>query len=126
MKTLLTLLLSFLTLSAFAAGASDDPSGTWKWKATIKGHEIESTLVLSYKDAKLSGTIDNRAGKTEIKNASFSNGDVSFTVEREFRRKKFSTQYKGRLEGNAINGTIMTTGGKDDQSGSAEWHATRS
>lgn len=126
MKTLLTLLLSLITLSAFAAGGSDDPSGTWKWKTTAKGHEIDCTLQLALKDGKLSGTINNRAGKVEIKNAVFNNGDITFTVEREFRRKKISTHYKGRLEGNAINGTVTMTGGKDDKSGSAEWHATRS
>lgn len=57
MKTLLSLLLAFITFNAFAADAAPDPSGTWKWKASAMGHEIESTLQLTFKEGVLRGTI---------------------------------------------------------------------
>ena len=122
MKACFVLLFSLLSFTAFAA----DPSGTWKWKASVRGHEIESTLQLALKDGVLSGTIDNRAGKADIKEASFTNGQIHFVVEREFRSRKFKTVYEGHLDGDTITGTMTLKGGKDDQSAAADWKATRS
>lgn len=110
-----------LTITAFAG----DPSGTWKFKAEApNGRNVESTLTLKWANNQLSGTIDNRAGKTEIKNARFAEDQVTFTVERKFRRQKFTINYAGKLEGDTIEGTIQTTG-REKNPVSIPWSAQR-
>lgn len=130
MKTLRT---SALTCFAFLATAltafAGDPNGTWKFTAEgPNGRATESTLTLKWENNQLSGTIDNRAGKAEIKNATFQNDQVSFTVHREFGRRlrkvKLDVRYAGQLEGDTIKGTIETTG-RDKQPVSLPWEAQR-
>lgn len=114
----------FTALPVFAG----DPSGLWKFKAEAQGRSVESTLNLQWQNNRLSGTIDNRAGKAEIKDAKFADEQVSFTVERSFgkrlRKKTFTVHYVGKLEGDTIKGTIETTD-RDKQPVSIPWEAHR-
>jgi hypothetical protein len=128
-----SLRLPALALFAFAATAltafAGDPNGTWKVKAeAANGRSLESTLTLTWADNQLSGTIDNRAGKADIKDATFANDEIKFTVVRKFgrgfRKKTFTTHYTGKLEGDAITGTLETTG-RDQQPVSIPWQAER-
>lgn len=124
----LSTLIACLATAPLAAdtSAAADPSGTWTYTlATPNGRSMESTLVLSYKDGKLSGTVDNRAGKTEIENASFENGTVSFDVHRERRRAKSDAHYEGKMEDNTITGTVTIEIPKRDESYSSDWTALR-
>jgi len=112
------------TLSALAA----DPNGAWKFKAELEGRSVESTLTLKWQNRQLSGTIDNRAGKTEISDAKFADDQVSFTVVRTFgkrlRKKTFTVHYAGKLEGDTIKGTIETSG-REKKPISLAWEALR-
>ncbi len=116
------LLATFITtLTAFAG----DPNGTWKFKAEApNGRSVDSTLTLKWDKNQLSGTIDNRAGKTDIRNARFVDDQVTFTVERKFRRQKIRINYAGKVEGDTIQGTIQTTG-KENNPVSIPWTAQR-
>jgi len=121
-----TIVASFaLALTALAG----DPTGTWKFQMQgPKGGTSESTLILAWTNNQLTGTIDNRAGKAEIRDAAFANDQVTFTVVREFKRRLRSftlqTHYQGRLEGDTIKGTIETTG-RDKKPVSLPWEAQR-
>ena len=118
------------TLAAFAAEAS--PAGTWKW--TVQGRQggqgFEQTLKLDYKDGKLTGTIlgatrgDFTIPDAQISDASFEDGTIKFTVEREFNGNKFTSKYEGKLEGDTITGKSETPG-RDGQTTSREWVAKR-
>jgi hypothetical protein len=126
-RTLTMTAIAALTfsLSAFAG----DPNGTWKFKAeAAEGRSVESTLTLKWENNQLSGTIDNRAGKVPINNGTFANDQLTFTVNREIgrklRKKKFTFNYSGKLEGDTIEGTIQTTG-RDEKPISLPWHAQR-
>jgi hypothetical protein len=120
-----------LTAVAFAADAS--PAGLWKW--TVQGQQgsqgFEQTVKLEYKDGKLSGIMPGRrAGQfsvpdTPIADASFKNGQVKFSVTREFNGQKFTTNYDGKLEGDTITGSFERSGMNTKGPSKSEWHARR-
>lgn len=98
-------------LNTVAASAATDPSGTWKWIAEgPNGRSTESTLTLDWTNNRLTGSIDNRLGKVEIRDAKLVGNQVSFTVERKIRFRKFTVKYQGKLEGDTITGTAETVG----------------
>lgn len=84
--------------------------------------------MLRWDGSRLSGSIDNRAGKAEIRDASFVNDEVAFTVKREFgrflRKRTITVHYRGKLEGDVIKGTIESAG-RNDQPISVAWEARR-
>src|SRR5438132_254502 len=82
------------------------PAGTWKWEVTGQnGNKIERTLKLKLDGDKLSGTMSGRQGReTKIEDASFKDGEVSFSVTRERNGQKTTTKYKGKLSGDKIEG----------------------
>jgi hypothetical protein len=115
------LTLSLAALTSFAA----DPNGIWKFKAEgPKGRSVEATLVLKWENNQLSGSVENRLGKAEINEATFANDQITFTVAREFRGKKLTSHYSGKLSDNSINGTIETTG-REEKPISIPWEAQR-
>ncbi len=119
-----------LTLAAFAAAAS--PAGTWKWTAQGRrgGPGFEQTLKLDLKDGQLSGTVLGGSGPmgeipdVAISEASFKDGQVQFTVTREFNGRKFSSKYEGKIDGDTIKGTVERTG-RDGELRKTEWVANR-
>ncbi len=123
----LVLAISTLYLSSYAVAAGD-PTGSWKFSAAAGERTLESTLTLNWKDGKLTGTINNQAGKVDITEARFVDDQVSFTVVREIgkrlRKKTFKVDYAGKLEGDVIKGTLETTG-RDKQPVSLPWEAQR-
>jgi hypothetical protein len=119
----------FLAGAAFAAEAS--PAGVWKW--TVQGRQggqgFEQTLKLDYKEGKLTGTMLGRQGgqftvpDTEISDPTFKNGQIQFSITREFNGTKFTTKYDGKLEGDSIKGSFeRTINGAPVKS---EWDAKR-
>jgi len=112
---------SVLTLTAFAA----DISGNWKWTTQGRNGPMEATSTLALKDGVLTGTVSGRMGDAPIGDASFKDGKVAFTVTREFNGMKIVVKYQGKLEGDAIVGTIERPGREGDAPVSLEWKATR-
>lgn len=125
MKSIRFLIVALSALALPLALHAGDPSGTWKFTAEgPNGRSAESVLTLNWANQQLTGTIDNRAGKAEIKNATFAGDVVTFTVERKIRRRSFTAHYTGKLEGDTIKGTIQATGRKKS-SGEIPWLAER-
>ncbi len=126
MKLIRKSLLLVITGLALAATAwAADPNGAWKFTAKgPNGRSVESTLTLAWANNQLTGTIDNRAGKADIKDAKFANDQVSFTVVRKVRRHALTIDYAGKLEGDTIKGTIQTTD-RDENPISIPWEAAR-
>jgi autotransporter translocation and assembly factor TamB len=118
---LLALFAGLVSLTAFAG----DPTGTWKFKAEgPNGRSVDSTLTLQWDGNRLSGSIDNRAGKVAISAATFADDQVTFQVDRKIRRRKLTVTYAGKMEGNRITGTIQTTG-REEKLVSVPWNAHR-
>ena len=110
--------------AAVAADDKADPTGTWKWTTKFGKQERENVLKLKKQGDKLTGTISGGKMETKISDGTFKNGEVKFTVTREFKDQKFTTKYDGKLTGNTIKGTIKGSfNGKEFE---REWEATRS
>ena len=120
MRTLIAgcLMLGLAGLTA-AQDKKADPNGTWKWETERNGQKRETTLKLKQDGDKLTGTITTGGGKgkaaeTKIEDGKFKNGDVTFTVNREFNNQKFTIKYAAKIEGETIKGTAtFDAGGKD-------------
>lgn len=121
----------FMTVSAFAADAS--PTGTWKWTQQGRGGGPgqDRAITLELKDGKLTGQMNAYEGfqgevpATPIKDASFKDGAVAFTVELSFGENKFEIKYAGKLEGDTIKGHTERPGFQGGEATKVDWVATR-
>ncbi|PTX91695.1 hypothetical protein [Opitutus sp. ER46] len=114
--------LGFGLTAAFAG----DPTGTWTLKGTGRdGAEHSATLTLQGAPDKLTGTIENRAGKVPIRDVRFANDELSFNVVRKIRRRELTVHYTARLEGDQLKGSLEAKArrGKDI---TVQWEASRS
>jgi hypothetical protein len=101
-----------------------DPTGTWKWTVTFNDQSRDVTLKLKLEGDKLTGSMSGRNNtETKIENGTFKDGEVAFAVTREFNNTKFTTKYKGKLDGDTIKGT--TESERDGNVRSREWEAKR-
>ena len=112
---------STLTISAYAS----DLTGSWKWTAQGRNGPMEVTAKLVLKDGVLTGTVAGRNGDTPIGDATLQDGQVAFTVTREFNGNKFVIKYEGRFDGDTITGTIERPGRDGGAPTKTEWKATR-
>lgn len=114
----------FGVLGAAVAADKDDPTGTWKFKAKFGKTEVDQTLKLENKDGKLTGSLSGGKGKDiTIEDGKFKDGEVSFTVTREFKDQKFVSKYNGKVSGDTIKGKIKSErGGKEVET---DWEAKR-
>lgn len=124
-RELLVLGLMVMGLVGQAQAADKaDPTGTWKWSVTMNDRTREVTLKLKLDGDKLTGTMPGRNNtETAIENATFKDGQVSFTVTRERNNQKFTSKYTGKLDGNTIKG--KTESERNGQTQSRDWEAKR-
>jgi hypothetical protein len=121
---MITTALAAVCLTTALAFAGD-PTGTWKWSFEGRnGQTREVTLKLELKDGQLSGSVSGFRGDTPISNASFKDDQIAFSVVREFNGNKFETKYTGKLAGDTITGSTVSTG-RDGETNTREWTATR-
>jgi hypothetical protein len=101
-----------------------DPTGLWKWK-TVRGRdgaERDSWVKLKYAKGALTGTYRTTRSQAAITDAVLEGKNISFKVERRFRDRVFTTNYKGVLDGSSIKGSIKSRRGDEERE--AEWNAT--
>ena len=101
-----------------------DPTGTWKWTVTRNNQSRDVTLKLKLEGDKLSGSMPGRDNtEVAIDDASFKDNEITFSVTREFNGNKFTTKYKGKLDGDTIKGTTESV--RDGQTRTRDWEAKR-
>ena len=106
------------------AADKPDPTGTWKWSITFNDQTRDVTLKLKLDGDKLTGAMLGRDNQeTKIDDATFKDGEVAFSVTRERNGQKNTTKYKGKLDGDAIKGTIEMT--RDGNTTNRDWNAKR-
>ena len=111
----------FMSVAAFAA----DPSGNWKWSVDFNGQSFESSARLDVKEGKLTGTLTSPMGEVPITEGSFKDGVVAFVLALERDGDKFVIKYQGKLEGDAITGSIDFPGFNGGEPMKLDWKATR-
>ena len=123
MRTLIAtaLVLGLGGLSA-AEDKKNDPTGTWKWETERGGQKRESVLKLKVDGDKVTGTLAATGGKgggkgggeTKIEDGKYKDGEVTFTVTREFKDQKFTSTYKAKVDGDTMKGTMEAKFGEKD------------
>ncbi len=110
---------------AGAARAADDPTGTWKFDMKQRNNQSRSvTLKLKLDAGKLTGAIVGRNNaETAVSDATYKDGDISFSVVRERNGNKTTTKYTGKQSGDEIKGKIETDAG--GQTNTQDWDAKR-
>src|SRR5918995_3448884 len=100
--TIAALVFGVAGLTGPAAGQDrkGDPTGAWKWTTERGDQKRETVLKLKAEGAKLTGTITARKDmEVKIEDGKFEDGEVSFSVTREFKDQKLTTRYKAKVEG---------------------------
>jgi hypothetical protein len=125
MKTL-RLVFSLCAASALTAAAlAADPTGIWKWTTHSQYGDMPTTLKLESKDGKLAGAYSNQFGDTAISNASLQGDAIAFEVVRNFNGSPYVVKYHGKLDGDAIRGTIEAPGHDGGKAVTLAWNAMR-
>jgi hypothetical protein len=109
-----------------AARAADKPSatGTWKWTINFNNEDHDLSVKLKQEGDKLTGTYKGFDGQeTKIEDGKYKDGEVSFTVNREFNGNKFTIKYKGKVTGDTIKGKSMVE--RDGETRERDWEAKR-
>src|SRR5688500_2042084 len=102
----------------------NDPTGTWKWTVERGGQKRVQTLKLKLDGDKLTGSMPGRDNtETKIEDGKFKDGEVSFSMTREFNNNKFTSKYKAKIEGDTMKGTIESE--RDGQTQKREFEAKR-
>jgi hypothetical protein len=127
MRQLLTAMtvVAFVVLPGLVRAEDEpNPTGTWKWSATWGGQTRELTLKLKLEGDKLTGCRVGRDGKeTPIADATYKDGEFSFTYTREREGRKMTSKYTGKVSGDTIKGKIEFT--REGQTRSRDWEAKR-
>ena len=123
LRSLLTATVAAFVLTAAAHAA--DPTGTWTWSQTRNGNTRTSTLKLELKDGALTGSVSGRNGDTPISDASFKDDTVAFSVSRTMGDQTFTIKYSGKLDGDAITGSMVMPGRDGGDPQTVDWKATR-
>src|SRR3954447_26487614 len=99
--------LAFVALLSFTfIAAAADAAG--KWTADIpgrNGNTQTTTFTLKPDGAKLTGSVENQRGATDITDRKVEGDNVSFTVVRNFNGNEIKTTYKGVVKGDTIDFT---------------------
>ena len=124
-REFLALGVAFVGLAGLAHAADKpDPTGTWKWSSTFNDQTRVVTLKFKLDGDTLTGAMLGRDNQeTKIDDATFKDGEVAFSVTRERNGQKNTTKYKGKLDGDAIKGTIEMT--RDGNTTNRDWNAKR-
>jgi uncharacterized protein YegP (UPF0339 family) len=120
--------LVVLALAASPSAAPEDkpnPNGKWKWTFTTANGETFNLAVQFKLDGdKLTGKYTGRDGKeTDIEDAKYKDGELSFRVQREFDGQKITLQFQGKVAGDSIKGSAEIQLGDDSRT--FDWLAAR-
>jgi len=109
MKRFAAVVIALAVVGIARAEEKANPTGTWKWTTEFGGKKRETTLKLKLEGDKLTGSMPGRQNtETKIENGTFKNGEVSFTVTREFQGNKVTSKYTAKITGDTMKGTIET------------------
>lgn len=120
--------IAFLAIVLLSSGtlfaATSDVAGTWKWSREGRdGETRESSLILKQDGNKVTGVYKTTRGESKIEAGKVSGNELSFKISRETQNGSFTANYKGKVDGNSIKGSMLATFG--DREFEREWTAKR-
>ena len=123
MKRVATVICVLAVAGLARAEDKPNPNGTWKYTADVNGQSIDVTIKLKLDGDKLTGSLTVLDMETKIEDAKYSNGDVSFTVNRDMNGNKLTLKYKGKITGDTFKGKRELE--LDGQTNTREFEAKR-
>ena len=120
--------IAFLAIALLSSGtlfaATSNVAGTWKWSREGRdGQTRESSLILKQDGNKVTGVYKTTRGESPIEAGKVSGNELSFKISRETQNGSFTSNYKGKVDGNSIKGSMAATFG--DREFEREWVAKR-
>ena len=106
-----------------AADDKPNPTGTWKYTVDVMGQSLDVVFKLKLDGDKLTGTLNVRDTKTEIEDAKYKDGEVSFTAKPEFNGNTITIKYKGTIKGDTFKGKREIE--RDGQTNTRDFEAKR-
>ena len=101
-----------------------NPTGTWKWTTEFGGQSREQTLKLKLDGDKLTGSMPGRDNQeTQIEEATFKDGTVTFKASRERNGQKSTTKYTAQGDGDPLKGPAEAE--RDGEARKQEFEAKR-
>jgi imidazolonepropionase-like amidohydrolase len=102
------------------SAASTPIEGTWNLTVHVPQGDVTIRVTLHDEDGKLSGTYAGDRGSGDIRNASFEGSTVEFTIAVRGQKETESSDwvFYGTLKESTLEGTVSTTVGKFQFSGS--------
>ncbi len=115
-----TLGLIFLFVSGgIIAAAAEDVTGTWDIKVETAQGTATPSVTLRQQGEKLAGTYKGRMGESALE-GTIKGDQIQFSVKLKFQEQEFVVRYTGKVEGEAMSGTVQF-----GNSRSAKWTARR-
>lgn len=106
MKTLCAALVAVM-LVPVATMAADGPIGTWRLIFDFRGSRRISMLKIEEQDGRLKGTLFRQPGEgVEVDQLRVVGGKLEFETSRTRNQQTYTTQYKGQIKGDSIEGTV--------------------
>ena len=124
MKRIATVICLLAVAGMVRADDKPNPNGTWKYTTEVNGQSIDVTIKLKLDGDKLTGSVSVLDTETQIEDAKYKDGEVSFTVNREANGTKFTIKYKGKIMGDTFKGKRELE--RDGQTNTREFEAKRS
>jgi SAM-dependent methyltransferase len=97
-------------------------TGVWRWEPP-GGGKVPCTLEMEQRFQRLRGTLTLGGRKSAITDAALVGDRISFRVAERAAGRTVMRDYAGTIRGNAIAGTVTSTGGGQVQTG--RWKAVR-
>lgn len=94
-------ILTFASLSAFAAGGS--VAGTWKVEGSVAGNAVETTCSIKQDDKKLTGTCKGADGVESAVTGEVTDKNVKWEFKRDFNGSEITLIFTGALDDKATN-----------------------
>jgi imidazolonepropionase-like amidohydrolase len=101
-----------------AAAAGSPLDGGWTFIVRTSEGDANINATLKVENGKISGTYSGDRGSGDIRSGSFDGTTVELTIAARQRAETNDWVFHGTLSGGAINGTVSTTGGTFQFSGS--------
>jgi len=104
MKCVATVICLMAIAGTVRADDKPNPNGAWKYSVEVNGQSSDVVIKLKLDGDKLTGTVTARGVDTKIEDASYKDGEVSFTINPEIMGNKLTIKYKGKIKGDTFSG----------------------
>lgn len=98
-------------------------AGWWQWRLSLSGEDHTFDLDMKQNYQNIDGAVKNRDYYLQIFNADLKGDQIRFSLFGEVKERMIRQDYKGRVQGNTIVGTVQITGTPDESL--LDWQATR-